>query len=179
MGFSRQEHWSGLLCPPPGDLPDTGIKPVSVASPALPGGFFIMSVAWEVPFFLLGSFYWIFLFGNIFLKLIICYMFVYLAALGLSCVVWGILLWLTDCLWCCVQGSCPLACGVFVPGSGIEPMSSALQGRFLTTGPPGKSLGNVFLNKIIVVHGLRAELFSWFLTPKSQFPELPPPFSAP
>ena len=29
MGFSRQEYWSGLPCPPPGDLPDPGIKPVS------------------------------------------------------------------------------------------------------------------------------------------------------
>ena len=29
MGFSRQEHWSGLPCPPPGDLPDPGIEPVS------------------------------------------------------------------------------------------------------------------------------------------------------
>ena len=34
MGFSRQEHWSGLPCPPPGDLPDPGIKPVSLRSPA-------------------------------------------------------------------------------------------------------------------------------------------------
>ena len=33
MGFSRQEYWSGLPCPPPGDLPDTGIKPSSPASP--------------------------------------------------------------------------------------------------------------------------------------------------
>ena len=32
IGFSRQEYWSGLLCPPPGDLPDLGIKP---AFPAL------------------------------------------------------------------------------------------------------------------------------------------------
>ena len=31
-GFSRQEHWSGLPCPPPGDLPKTGIKPGSPAS---------------------------------------------------------------------------------------------------------------------------------------------------
>ena len=29
MGFSRQEHWSGLPCPPPGDLPDPGIEPES------------------------------------------------------------------------------------------------------------------------------------------------------
>ena len=34
MGFSRQEYWSGLLFPSPGDLPDTGIKPTS---PALAG----------------------------------------------------------------------------------------------------------------------------------------------
>ena len=32
MGFSRQEYWSGLLCPPPGDLPDHGIEPVSGVS---------------------------------------------------------------------------------------------------------------------------------------------------
>ena len=31
MGFSRQEYWSGLLCPPPGDLPNPGIKPRSSA----------------------------------------------------------------------------------------------------------------------------------------------------
>ena len=40
MGFSRQEYWSQLSFPPPGDLPDPGIKPVSLASPALAGGFF-------------------------------------------------------------------------------------------------------------------------------------------
>ena len=37
MRFSRQEYWSGLPCPPPGDLPNPGIKPTS---PALVGGFF-------------------------------------------------------------------------------------------------------------------------------------------
>ena len=31
MGFSRQEYWSGLPCPPPGDLPDPGIKPLSLS----------------------------------------------------------------------------------------------------------------------------------------------------
>ena len=35
MGFSRQEYWSGLSCPPPGDLPDPGIKPQSLMCPAL------------------------------------------------------------------------------------------------------------------------------------------------
>ena len=37
MGFSRQEHWSGLPCPPPGDLPEPGIEPISLTSPALAG----------------------------------------------------------------------------------------------------------------------------------------------
>ena len=40
VGFSRQEYWSGLQCSPPGDLPDPGIKPASLTSPALAGGFF-------------------------------------------------------------------------------------------------------------------------------------------
>ena len=39
-GFSRREYWSGLPFPPPEDLPDPGIKPVSPASLALAGGFF-------------------------------------------------------------------------------------------------------------------------------------------
>ena len=34
MGFSRQEYWSGLLCCPPGDLPDPGTEPGSLMSPA-------------------------------------------------------------------------------------------------------------------------------------------------
>ena len=40
MGFSRQEHWSGLPCPPPGDLPDPGIEP---SSPALQADFLPLS----------------------------------------------------------------------------------------------------------------------------------------
>ena len=40
MGFSRQEYWSRLPCPPPGDLSDLGIEPASLTSPALAGGFF-------------------------------------------------------------------------------------------------------------------------------------------
>ena len=39
-GFSRQEYWRGLPRPPPGDLPDSGIKPLSLMSPELAGGFF-------------------------------------------------------------------------------------------------------------------------------------------
>ena len=34
LGFSRQRYWSGLSCPPPGELPDSGTEPMSLASPA-------------------------------------------------------------------------------------------------------------------------------------------------
>ena len=47
MGFSRQEYWCGLPCPPPEDLPGPGIELKSLASPALTGGFFTTSVTWE------------------------------------------------------------------------------------------------------------------------------------
>ena len=46
MGFSRQEYWGGLSCPPPGDLPDPGIEPLPLMSPALAGGFFTTSATW-------------------------------------------------------------------------------------------------------------------------------------
>ena len=40
VGFSRQEHWSGLPCPPPGDHPNPVIELISLMSPALAGGLF-------------------------------------------------------------------------------------------------------------------------------------------
>ena len=43
MGFSRQEYWKELPCPPPGGLPDPGIEPKSLMSPALAGRFFTTS----------------------------------------------------------------------------------------------------------------------------------------
>ena len=46
-GFPRQEYWSGLPCPPPGDLPDPGLEPASLTSPAMTGGFFTTSTTWE------------------------------------------------------------------------------------------------------------------------------------
>ena len=93
--------------------------------------------------------------------------FVYLAAFGLGCIMQDLLLWfvdslvvargLTDCstqapehadfincgttgLWFWHEGfSCSAACGILVHWLEIEPKSPALQGRFLTTGPPRKS----------------------------------------
>ena len=44
-GFSRQEHWSGLPCPRPGDLPDPGLS--LCPSPGLAGGFFTTSATWD------------------------------------------------------------------------------------------------------------------------------------
>ena len=49
MGFSRPEYWSGLPCPSSGDLPDPGIKPRCLSSPALAGRFFTNSATWEAP----------------------------------------------------------------------------------------------------------------------------------
>ena len=47
MGVSRQEYWNGLPCPPPGDLSDPGIEPVSLMSAARAGRIFITSATWE------------------------------------------------------------------------------------------------------------------------------------
>ena len=40
MGFSKQEYWSGLAFPSPGDLPDPGTEPMSPVAPVLAGEFF-------------------------------------------------------------------------------------------------------------------------------------------
>ena len=46
MGFSRQEHWSGLPFPSPGTLPNPGIKPASLRAPALAGEFSTTRATW-------------------------------------------------------------------------------------------------------------------------------------
>ena len=46
-GFSGQDYWSGLLCPPPGDLPDSGMEPMSLLFPELANRFFITSATSE------------------------------------------------------------------------------------------------------------------------------------
>ena len=45
MGYSRQEYWTGLPFPTPGGLPDPGMEPVSLASPALQ----VDSLPWSHP----------------------------------------------------------------------------------------------------------------------------------
>ena len=48
MGFSRKEYWSGLPCPPPGDLPHSGIEHASPTSPALQGDSLLLTL-WGSP----------------------------------------------------------------------------------------------------------------------------------
>ena len=45
MGFSKQEYWNRLPCPPPGDLSHPGIEPTSLMSPALPPAGRLFTVA--------------------------------------------------------------------------------------------------------------------------------------
>ena len=55
MGLSRQEYWSGLPCPLPGDLPNPGIEPMSLIPPTLAGGFITASTTKEAPKTILNS----------------------------------------------------------------------------------------------------------------------------
>ena len=47
MGLFQQKYWSGLPCPPPGDLSDPWIQSVPLMSPALAAGFFTTNTTWE------------------------------------------------------------------------------------------------------------------------------------
>ena len=47
MEFTRQEYCSGLPCPPLGDLPDPGVEPASLMSPAFAVEFFTTDTTWE------------------------------------------------------------------------------------------------------------------------------------
>ena len=52
IGFSRQEYWSVLPYPPPGDPPDPGIELTSLQSHAVAGGFFTTSATWEAQLYI-------------------------------------------------------------------------------------------------------------------------------
>lgn len=55
-GILQARYWSGLLCPPPGDIPDPGMEPMSLLSPALAGTFFTTRATREAPqMIILGS----------------------------------------------------------------------------------------------------------------------------
>ena len=69
MGFSRQEYWSELPFPTSGGLPNPGVEPASLVSPALEGKFFTTNATWEVsdlhPTTCLFGSYWKWYFKNI------------------------------------------------------------------------------------------------------------------
>ena len=71
MEFSRQEYWSGLPFPLPGNIPDPGIEPMFLMSPALAGGFFTTEphpyiyLKIEHGILTLKLYYYIFLFSRI------------------------------------------------------------------------------------------------------------------
>ena len=48
MEFSRQDYWSGVPFPSPGDLPNPGMEPAILMSPALAGRFFTTRATWEL-----------------------------------------------------------------------------------------------------------------------------------
>ena len=58
MEFPRQEYWSELPFPSPGDLPNPVMELMSLASPALAGGFFTTSATWEAPILFLALYLW-------------------------------------------------------------------------------------------------------------------------
>ena len=71
MEFSRWEYWRGLPCPPAGDLPDTGMEPMSLVCSASAGGFFTSSTTWEFHILYIHSlkiFFFIMVYHSIFLN---------------------------------------------------------------------------------------------------------------
>ena len=90
MGFSRLEYWGGLPCPPPGDFPNSGIEPMSLASPVLAGGFFTTSTTWEVHvinkylLILLAKWYFILISSFLPLPTLVVWVFKFLTLLSLA-----------------------------------------------------------------------------------------------
>ena len=119
MGFTRQKYWSGLPFPPLGDLPDPGIKPTTLTSPALAGRFFTTSAIWEA------------------LKRVSCSVMSH--SLGP--------LWTVACqtplsmevsrqeYW----SGLPFPSPVDLPDTGMKPRSCTLQADSIPSEPPGKS----------------------------------------
>ena len=54
-GILQARKLEGLPCSPPGDLPDSGIEPKSLMSPALTAGFFTTSATWEAPYHIINT----------------------------------------------------------------------------------------------------------------------------
>ena len=121
MRFSRQEYWSGLPSPPPGDLPDPGIEPTSLTSPALAGGFFTTSTTWEAHIYL-------YLYIHIYIYTYINHIYIYISnhfAIHLK------LTWHCKLIICVCTQSCLTLC---------DPMDYS---------PPGSSVHGIFQASIL------------------------------
>ena len=122
MGFSRQEYWSGLPFPSPGDLLTQGLN---LGLLHCRQTLYCLSHQ--------GS-------HNIYIYIYI-YIYTYLCQVSVashgisSCATRTFQLWFSSCG---LRRTCLAAHGILVPPSGIELVSPALQARFLTSGPPGK-----------------------------------------
>ena len=165
MEFSRPEYCSGEPFPPPGDLPNPGIEP---KSPALQADSLPAEPTETLLAVITPSHMTILCLDLLFL---IFTVFIHWAASGLSCGcrilshpvgclaashrLSAVLCRLSQCsTWAprpsapilsALGLSCSTARGIFVVWPGIEPMSPPLQGRFFTTGLPGKSRLNHLL----------------------------------
>ena len=121
-GFPRQEYWSRLPFPPPNDLPNPGVKPVSPASSALAGRFFTTEPPGKPQIRIVGHFYYLL-------------SFIFLFPLEFSCVLHFVTPWT-------VARQAPLSMGFprqeywsrlpllspgDLPDPGIEPVSPTLQ----------------------------------------------------
>ena len=169
MGFSRQEYWSGLPFPSPGDLPNPGIEP---RSPALQA-YSLPSKPLDLPrnFIFISS-------SSFFFFFFCCTGFSLLHGLFSSCSEQGYSVGAVCRLHCsgfssfrlwALQHVCFSSCGSGdpehrlnscgkqaqllhsmwdLPASGIKPMSPELAAEFFTTDPPGKPRGTVFFQPI-------------------------------
>ena len=145
MGFSREEYWSVLPCPPPGDLPNPGMKPASRVS-CIGRQILYRCATWEA------------LHNHSVAKITMRFSSVHFSwsvCLAASVLSNSVTPWTA-------AHQVPLSMGFFrqeywsgvsfpFPGdlsnSGIEPASLAsptLAGRFFTTVPPGKATGSIF-----------------------------------
>ena len=141
---------TGVGChfPSPGDLSDSGIEPMSPVSSALAGGFFTTmppgtdSMGWGmvlkcgIKHIILVTFN----FCDLKIFCATCYADWHYFNFVCVCGCAGSLLWhMRFSLVAAGSLCCPMGCGILVPQLGVKPMSPALEDRFLTTGPPGKS----------------------------------------
>ena len=86
--------------------------------------------------------------------------FFFFALLGLIAALGFLLLQSMGTVVPALRLSCPEARGILVPQPGIEPISPALESRFLTTGPPGKFLNILFLREKVMMIPVMLKVYS-------------------